>query len=266
MDKEGIMEFSGPHAELFRDYVVYKRTLGYSIGYGYQAVLRDISRHLADLPQRACVIGKSAAERIAERRGGESVSYQCKRITILRQFCAYLTSRGFEAHVLPLNLVRDTTGFTPRIIDEKEMARTIDAADRTMQDWVGLLLRILWCCGLRINEALHLDVGDIVEATEALVVRNAKGDRMRLCPASPSLYSHIRSYMKRHGLERADGSTPLIPSADGAGHRSHVTAAVKIREAFAKAGVTRPEGGVPRPHDIRYPNLHGIQTFALKSS
>ena len=257
-----IMEFAGPHAGLFADYVRYKRAMGYSIPSSYQTVLRDLSRVLAGLPPSSAIVDKHAAELIAARRSGESVSTQCKRIAIARQFCVFLRSEGYDAHVLPRNFVRDTSDFVPRIITEREMARAVEFADATMQDWVGLLMRLLWCLGLRMGEALGLDVSDVDLDAETVLIRRAKGDRTRICPMSESLARHVASYMEKHGLTYADGSLPLIPSADGSGHRSHVTAAFKIKEAFAAARITRPEGPTARPHDIR----HSYAVHALEKA
>ena len=261
MDDE-IMEFAGPHAALFADYVRYKRALGYSIPSSYQTVLRDLSKVLASLPPSSAIVDKHAAEFIATRRSGESISTQCKRIAITRQFCVFLRSEGYGAHVLPRNFVRDTSDFVPRIISEPEMARAIEFADTTMQDWVGLLMRLLWCLGLRMGEALGLDVSDVDLEAKTVLVRKAKGDRTRICPMSESLGLHVASYMEDHGLVHADGSLPLIPSADGGGHRSHVTAAFKIKAAFAAAHITRPEGPTARPHDIR----HSYAVHALEKA
>lgn len=257
-----IMEFAGPHAELFADYVRYKRALGYSIPSSYQTVLRDLSRVLAGLPPSSAIVDKRAAELIAARRDGERVSTQCKRIAITRQFCVFLRGEGYDAHVLPRNFVRDASDFVPRIISEREMARAIGFADATMQDWVGLLMRLLWCLGLRMGEALGLDVSDVDLDAGTVLVRRAKGDRTRICPMSESLARHVASYMEAHGLVCADGSLPLIPSADGCGHRSHTTAAFKIKDAFAAARITRPEGPTARPHDIR----HSYAVHALEKA
>ncbi len=257
-----IMEFAGPHAELFADYVRYKRAMGYSIPSSYQTVLRDISKALADLPPNSAVVDKRAAELIAARRDGEAVSTQCKRIAITRQFCVFLRSEGCDAYVLPPNFVRDTSDFVPRIISEREMARAIEFADETMQDWVGLLMRLLWCLGLRMGEALGLNVSDVDLDVGTVLVRRAKGDRTRICPMSESLARHVASYMEARGLTYADGSLPLIPSADGSGHRSHTTAAFKIKDAFAAARITRPEGPTARPHDIR----HSYAVHALEKA
>ena len=183
-------------------------------------------------------------------------------MAICRQLCVFLRGEGYDAHVLPHNLVRDTSDLVPRIISEREMARAIEFADATMRDWVGLLLRLLWCLGLRMGEALRLDVSDIDLDAGTILVRRAKGDRTRLCPMSSSLSRHVASHMEAHGLACADGSLPLIPSADGSGHRSHATAAFKIKEAFAAAGIARPEGPTARPHDIR----HSYAVHALEKA
>ena len=62
------------------------------------------------------VVSRAAMEELTARRSDESVSNQCKRITILRQFSVWLASTGHAPAIPPEGLVRDTTDFVPRIV------------------------------------------------------------------------------------------------------------------------------------------------------
>jgi integrase/recombinase XerD len=68
----------------------------------------------------------------------------------------------------------------------------------------GMLLRMLWCCGLRIGEALHLRVGHVDVDDAVITVGKGKGDKVRLVPMSGSLTEHARRYVDRLGLGADD--------------------------------------------------------------
>ena len=159
-----IISFPGPHGELFTGYVRYKRALGYAIAVSYQYVLRDIARFIAAYPPAPGIVSRAAMEELTARRSDESVSNQCKRITILRQFSVWLASTGHAPAIPPEGLVRDTTDFVPRIVSEQEMTRILVVADRDGSEQRRLLLRLLWCCGMRIGEACALVVSDANDA------------------------------------------------------------------------------------------------------
>lgn len=74
---DDIIVFPGPHGELFTRYVGYKRSLGYSISKtGYQNVLREIARFIADYPIDPDVVSRAMVDRLTARKPGEAVSTQ----------------------------------------------------------------------------------------------------------------------------------------------------------------------------------------------
>ena len=248
---DDIVVFPGPHGELFTGYVSYKRSLGYAISAGYQYVLREIARFIADCQVDPEIVSRIAVETLTARKPGEAVSTQCKRIAILRQFCLWVANKGYAPAIPPEGLVRDTTDFVPRIVTAPEMASILAIADRHESEQRRLLLRLLWCCGIRIGEACALAVSDLDVSAGTILIRHAKGDRTRLLPMSASLWAYASGYLERCGLTGEDGTLPLMPTARGNVPRSN-NAGAALSGIFARAGVLTRQGKPIRPHDIRH--------------
>ena len=247
---DSILEFEGERAPLFAEYVRFKRALGYSYGRAYQNDLRDISRVVARRPDPE-VVGKAAAEELTARRESEKASNHAKRVTILRQFCVWLESLGYSPATPPPVLVRPSSEFVPHIVTEREMAGAIALADETRPAWICVLLRMLWCCGLRVGEAVALEVGDVDLEGGTILVRRAKGDRTRLVPMSPSLAVDVAVYV-RGGHCGSDPCSPLFPSPRGGGFRHESGVRYRLAGVFGEAGLLAADGRPIRTHDLRH--------------
>lgn len=244
-----IIAFPGPHGSLFTEYVRFKRSLGYAIANSYQYVLRHIALFIAAAPPEPGVVSHAAMEHLTSRRPGEATPTQCKRIAILRQFCLWLASTGHAPVVPPEGLARDTTDFVPRIVSETEMAAILAIADRDASEPRRLLLRLLWCCGMRIGEACALTVSDLDTRVGTVLIRHAKGDRTRLLPISETLREYAADYLGRH--QHTDGESPLMPTARGNPPRPG-NAGAMLTPIFGRAGVLTRHGTPIRPHDLRH--------------
>lgn len=249
-------EFGHERAELFAGFVRHKRSLGYV--YPEQTV--DLVAQMASfLQQRPCpwVVDESAAKAFAMRREGESASTQRKRASIIRQFALYLREIGVECHVPGAAQARSApSDFLPRIISEEEMAGILRAA----ASWPGgrepgdarshvTMIALLWCCGLRLGEALGLTVGDVDLEAATITVRRAKYGGARLLPVSGSLIELLRARIAE--LPADDGAAYLFPGSKG-GRITRHCAAARIRKTMLAAGVTKSDGKPPRVHDIRH--------------
>lgn len=234
-----IIAFPGPNGSLFTGYVRFKRSLGYVIPISYQYVLRHIARFIAGRPPEPGIVSRAAIEHLTSRRPGEAVTTQCKRIAILRQFRLWLASTGHAPAVPPQGLARDTTDFVPRIVSEAEMAAILAIADRDASEQHRLLLRLLWCCGMRIGEACALVVSDIDTSVGTILVRHAKGNRTRLLPISETLREYVAAYLDRH--RPTGGAVPLMPTGRGNSPRPG-NVGVALGPIFGRAGVLTRDG------------------------
>jgi integrase/recombinase XerD len=248
---DDIIMFPGPHGELFTGYVRYKRSLGFAIPISYQYVLREIARFLSASPVDPDIVSRVAVETLTARKPSEAVSTQCKRIAIMRQFCLWVASKGYAPAIPAEGLVRDSTDFVPRIVTAPEMAHILATADHHESEQRRLLLRLLWCCGMRIGEACALAVSDLDVSAGTILVRHAKGDRTRLLPMSESLWEYASGYLDRCGIADTGGTLPLMPTARGNMPRSN-NAGAALSGVFARAGVLTRQGKPIRPHDLRH--------------
>lgn len=92
-----------------------------------------------------------------------------------------------------LKMKRLSTPPTVLGIDE---VRLILQTARTPQ--LKTFLTTVYSCGLRLSEALHLEVSDIDGERMTLRVRNGKGSKERFIPLPQSTYEMLRTYWVTH--------------------------------------------------------------------
>lgn len=243
------------YVELFADF---KKARGYKGAGNLMAACAKISAVLAG--ERDCSgFGEEALRPLLERDGGESDSTREKRVSMLRQFCAFLSAFGIPCwQVPPRYLPAPKSEFRPYILSDADISDLLDAADRLpsigrhraagYEEVYPVLARLLLSSGLRIGEALSLDVGDFLPDEGVLEVENSKNGVSRLVPLSESMAERLCAYVDR--LDRGSGPLFMSPYTGRAYTQSG------IRYMFAKiydaAGVRTPAGGRPRVHDMRH--------------
>ena len=137
----------------------------------------------------------------------------------------------------------------PRALREAE-ARDVAAHTGDVENTVGLALRdtalftLLYGCGLRISEALSLNVRDAPTAGTGLRVLG-KGGKQRVVPVLPAVAEAIAAYLSSRG-----GATPDAPLFVGArGDRLNAAVAQRALQTYRRlAGL--PEHATP--HALRH--------------
>ena len=255
----------GAYAQLFTDFVDFKRSVGY--GYPRQTVeqLRQFSRFLSNYPETEKVLEKEKVDAYCAPKDGESVSTRNNRAVLARQFAKYLLTRGIDCYLPPENHERSDNNFVPYIFTEDEMQRIIACADcqpylphaSTSQAVYPMLIRMLWCCGLRIGEAISLTVGDVNLDDGVLTVEKSKYNKTRLVPMSESLTRYAEHYWERMRFIQENPDAIFYPN-----HRNEkyqrAAASTRIRNIMAEAGIAHVGDKMPRVHDIRH-------SFAVRS-
>ena len=155
----------------------------------------------------------------------------------------------------------------PDTLDRAQVEAILEAPNAATPEGLRerALLELLYACGLRISEALRLDVHDL-SLREATVRVIGKGDRERLLPVGAVAIEAIASYMELarpawferavvRDARAARRGGPLFLSAQG--HRlSRMSAWRELRRAAVTAGVT----GHVTPHTLR----HSFATHLLE--
>lgn len=247
----------GAFGELFDEFVAYKRSIGYGYPDATLILVRSLSRFLLGYPSEQ-VVTRAAAEEFAARRAGEAVSTWHKRVSMVRQFALFCSLRGIDCFVPPAERAPDRTGFAPKIITEDEMARIIThadtwAAEDTPTDrrpW-PVLLRLLWCCGLRLGEALSLTLGDVDLDLGVITVTRAKLNKTRLIPLSGSLGAHLAGYWRDMGFSGSPANV-FVFQHHGGKRYAREAAGRRLKMIIAASGVYHDDETKPRVHDVRH--------------
>lgn len=139
----------------------------------------------------------------------------------IRQLMKYLINCGFRC-VIPQNLVtRDS--YSPYIYSDDELIRIFMVADsfkapkavknRWIETEIPMLLRLLYCCGLRLGEAVHLKIRDIDFTCGIITLKVTKKYKQRLIPMHNELTVIMSDYCMAMGIT-AKPDAYLFPGID----------------------------------------------------
>ena len=149
--------------------------------------------------------------------------------------------------------------FVPYIFTKDEIERLFSAVDCTKESSesplrhlvMPVLFRLLYTCGLRVSEALHLKVADVDLDAGVLAIYGAKGDKERLVGISDSMLAYMKSYRSNPLVANAK-SIYFFPAPDG-GFYDTSTIYDIFRKCLFDAGIPhRGRGKGPRLHDLRH--------------
>ena len=114
----------------------------------------------------------------------------------------------------------------PRVQSDQKLPVVLSRAevwsllDRVRRPQAHLSLILMYTCGLRVSEALHLRVQDIDSQRMVVSVRHGKGQKDRSVPLPQQTLAHLRAYWVRYRpttwlFPTPNGTTPLRRNAVG---------------------------------------------------
>ena len=150
---------------------------------------------------------------------GPVTSFWFAKYYNLTAFYRYAIARHYvDKSPLPRSTPQEPEKFQPYIYTNDDMRKLIDAADsRHRSDWlltpdtVRTLLLLLYGTGLRISEALHLNLEDFDRDAGVLTIRETKFFKSRLIPIGPDLHRVLEAYIGQQWPPAYRmGATPLL--------------------------------------------------------
>jgi len=137
----------------------------------------------------------------------------------------------------------------PSVLAPEEVVRLFDAVPAGRQ---RLRLQVLYACGLRLNELLHLRPTDVDSARMVVLIRQGKGRKDRLAPLSPRLLQELRAYWQSYRP-----TVWLFPGECADGTLCPVTVQRQCQVAAQRAGLSKRCS----PHTLR----HSYATHLLEA-
>ena len=191
---------------------------------------------------------------------GPTTRFWHRKLDALRGFYRFaLARRCVSCSPLPTTVPRFTPTFVPYIYSEGELKRLLaTAASRERGNLSSLtcrtLLLLLYGAGLRIGEALSLDLADVDLDAGLLLIRNSKFYKTRIVPIGSDLTRVLRDYdLERRKWSPIDVDAPFLLTRQGK-RPSRAGAEAAFRRIREHAKVFRVDGTryQPRLHDLRH--------------
>ncbi|MDN5769181.1 MAG: tyrosine-type recombinase/integrase [Humibacillus sp.] len=189
---------------------------------------------------------------------GVSPSWLSSRLSAVRQFAAYLAGSG-----LPVGVPATRQGAsgsrraTPYLYTNADVCALMRAAEdlftplraATMTTLTGLLA----VTGMRIGEALQLNVADLDLGQGTVLIAQAKYGRQRIVLLDTTACHALTEYLStpvRHRLGTAPERPVFVTHKATALH--HRTAHGAFHQMVQRAGLPARTDARPRPHDLRH--------------
>ena len=216
---------------------------------------------------------KEAVERWNERTPNETPNNHYHRATAIRRFMKYLSTNGVEAYV-DEDIRLGASTFSPYIFTREEISRIFDAADHLPYSPISpgrvpvirLLIRALYGCGLRLSEALGLNMKDVDLVEGTLYIYHGKFGKDRITPISDSVKLRFDEYIRENCASR-NADAPLFLTPQGT---RYATGSIYYswRQVLFLAGISHGgRGHGPRIHDLRHTfAVHRLQQWVESGS
>lgn len=251
-------------SELERDadsFLQFKRAMGHP----YKRGAFEIDRFLRFLRQHW---GEEEPIPLAEaiqcwcgRLPGRKAVTLANEFGVIRQLCLFRRRRDPTSYVPEHAFapVKEST-FFPYIFSQHEIRRILIAASAYEGPviWTSMLRRfvlVLYCTGLRLGEAVHLNMTDVDLERGTLTIRDSKR-RTRIVPMGDDLVGELRCYLadRRQLLvdQRCAEPQALFVRRNGS-PLTTAAASDAIRRILRRLGIKPAQGRVgARPYEFRH--------------
>lgn len=262
--------FTGPMGILMKQHLELRRSMGFILK-GAEYNLDEFDRYLSVHFPTTRTISRSMVIKYLGTVKHKHPKSQSDRVTSLRQFARYLFQFEPSVYIPERSLTpKAITTVKPHIYSESEIQLLIQAANTMsvvrspmVPHTYAAVIGLLWVSGLRIGEAMKLNLEDVDLEAGVLTIRQTKFFKSRLVPLSPSSMAALSKYKKLR-LEQwpyqVEPDTPFFINRDGV-RCDKSTTGKEIHGLIRKLGFRTVQGRYPRVHDIR----HSFATHSLAS-
>lgn len=251
-----LTNFNGPLAAVMADFIACKRMQGYT--YHTQAdSLRLFDRFITEQDCPGGMLQGDVFRRYQASIAGLTPGTQEGYLAVVRVFSRYLQALRPESAVMPLHLEpRHSRSMRFFRISPEQAGELMEAAsDLHMHSPIGphavrFLIGLLYSTGLRISEALKLNLGDVDLRRGTLYIRRGKFAKDRLVALTSSAGDALHTWLKlRSRYAPSALSAPLFPGGRD-GRLTYAQSRIAFKNLCRRCGLHGDPP--PRLHDIRH--------------
>ena len=244
-----------------QEYLSLRRSLGFKL----RVVGKRLLNFVTYMEQhRTSHITQTLALAWAQQPSSAQPSYWAQRLSIVRGFARYRSASDARTQIPPQRLLPfQPKRARPYLYSDDEIRSLLRAALNLpcryergeLRPWVfHCLLGLLSVSGLRLSEAVNLELRDIDFKTAVLTIRNAKFGKTRLVPLHGSTCKVLADYIARRGRHWARRPVSSYLFVSSGGNRLDYGDIRRTFYALSKqVGLRGPsDSHGPRLHDMRH--------------
>lgn len=248
------VSFESPLADMMERFVAHKRMQGYDYT-EQEKELRFFDRFLCGEDCPDSLLRRAVFSGYLETLSHLKLKSRENRLGVVHQFSLYLNAHRPESRVMPSRLL---PAFARNIrfyrITVAEVGVLMDAAGKLPPKiraaCIRFLIGLLYTTGLRISEAINLNLGDVDLERSSLFVHRGKFGKDRLIALSPSTRNALDEWLHLRSFHAGTGnSAPLFVSAPNK-RLGYQQAKRAFRKLCNQCGLHGEPP--PRLHDLRH--------------
>jgi integrase/recombinase XerD len=246
-------------ATALTEYLTIRRRLGFKLDRHVQ-LLGDFVAYLDE--REATTVTTEVALAWARRPAGADPSWWGARLSAVRVFARYLKAIDPATEIPPADLwPARSQRATPYLYSTSDISALMTAARRLPPGHraatYATLIGLLAVTGMRVGEAIRLDIDDIDWAERVLAIQASKFGKSREVVLHPTAVEALRAYTERRRQLRPRTSSFFVSLAGTRLIYSNVHRTFHRLVEEADIGPRSPRCR-PRPHDLRH-------TFAVNT-
>lgn len=248
--------YKSPLGDMMKQFVMHKRMQGFDYTASAR-ILGYFDRFLCGIDCSEGLLRSECFTGYLKTLSHLSLKTRECRLGVVHQFSLYLNAYRPESRVMPLRLL---PAFTRNIrfcrITSTEVFNLMCAAERLSpkggirSGCICFLIGLLYTTGLRISEAINLNLGDVDLERNTLFIRRGKFGKDRLLALSPSTRNALKEWLHLRSFHAGNGnSAPLLVGAPGK-RLVRCLAGRAFRRLCEQCGLK--DDPRPRLHDLRH--------------
>lgn len=190
-------------------FIEYKKSLGYK--YNSITLINKFDVFCFNKNLNSKIISQDLYEEWIAKKDNESNNMCLRKYCFIKNFTRYLIMNDYEnIYYNDEYRIKDNSKFIPHIFNEDEInlifkelktwnIKTYDSNDK--HNFI-FLFTILYCCGLRISEALNIKFEDINIKNKTLRILDSKNFKSRIIPVSNQLNIQMEKFIKSNSISK----------------------------------------------------------------
>lgn len=158
-----------------------------------------------------------------------SSSYQNQIVNALKLY--FTTQRGFKINIDQIHRPKREK-ILPNVLSKEEIKKLLEAHSNIKHK---TMLSLIYACGLRRSELLHLKILDIDSKRGIVIIRQSKGKKDRIVPLSTKILEMLRDYYLAY-----KPTVWLFEGQNKGELYSEKSLQSVLKQALQKVGITKP--------------------------